>query len=140
MHEHDRLALAFVEKGYFDPVMREPRHGATIRSGWSNGKRKGESQLERLVMSAAAGVRLAPNSQNERIVMHRVRLACLAALFVLSGGAAHAQISDDVVKIGVLTDLSGPAATATGPGSVTAAQMAVEDFGGKVLGEPIDSE
>ncbi len=69
--------------------------------------------------------------------MHRVWLACLAALFVLSGGAAHAQISDDVVKIGVLTDLSGPAATATGPGSVTAAQMAVEDFGGKVLGKPI---
>ncbi len=69
--------------------------------------------------------------------MHRVWLACLAALFVLSGGAAHAQISDDVVKIGVLTDLSGPAATATGPGSVTAAQMAVEDFGGKVLSKPI---
>jgi len=63
--------------------------------------------------------------------MHRVWLACLAVLFVLSGGVAHAQISDDVVKIGVLTDLSGPAATATGPGSVTAAQMAVEDFGGK---------
>jgi hypothetical protein len=58
------------------------------------------------------GIMLGPNSQNERIVMHRVRLACLVALFVLSGGAAHAQISDDVVKIGVLTDLSGPAATA----------------------------
>ena len=42
-----------------------------------------------------------------------------------------------MVKIGVLTDLSGPAATATGPGSVAAAQMAVEDFGGKVLGKPI---
>src|SRR5437868_10952985 len=80
--------------------------------------------------------RLAPNSQNERIVMDRVWLGCLAALFVLSG-VAHAQISDDMVKIGVLTDLSGPAATATGPGSVTAAQMAVEDFGGKVLGKPI---
>jgi branched-chain amino acid transport system substrate-binding protein len=69
--------------------------------------------------------------------MHRVRLACLAALFALCGGTAYAQISDDVVKIGVLTDLSGPAASATGPGSVTAAQMAVEDFGGKVLGKPI---
>jgi branched-chain amino acid transport system substrate-binding protein len=41
------------------------------------------------------------------------------------------------VKIGVLTDLSGPAATATGPGSVAAAQMAAEDFGSKVLGKPI---
>src|SRR5215467_2547600 len=67
--------------------------------------------------------------------MHR--LACLAALYLFSAGAAHAQVSDDVVKIGVLTDLSGPAATATGPGSVTAAQMAAEDFGGKVLGKPI---
>ena len=65
------------------------------------------------------------------------RLATLAALLVFSAGAAQAQVSDDVVKIGVLTDLSGPAATATGPGSVTAAQMAAEDFGGKVLGKPI---
>jgi branched-chain amino acid transport system substrate-binding protein len=56
---------------------------------------------------------------------------------VFSSGIACAQISDDVVKIGVLTDLSGPAATATGPGSVAAAQMAAEDFGGMVLGKPI---
>ena len=51
--------------------------------------------------------------------------------------AASAQISDDVVKIGVLTDMNGPASTPTGQGSVTAAQMAVDDFGGKVLGKPI---
>jgi branched-chain amino acid transport system substrate-binding protein len=69
--------------------------------------------------------------------MQRILLACLATLLVFSSGIARAQISDDVVKIGVLTDLSGPAATATGPGSVAAAQMAVEDFGGKVLGKPI---
>ena len=47
------------------------------------------------------------------------------------------QISDDVVKIGVLTDMNGPASTPTGQGSVTAAQMAVDDFGGTVLGKPI---
>jgi branched-chain amino acid transport system substrate-binding protein len=51
---------------------------------------------------------------------------------------AQAQISDNVVKIGVLTDLSGPASDATGQGSVTAAQMAVEDFGGKAAGVPIE--
>ncbi|MGC2808955.1 MAG: ABC transporter substrate-binding protein [Bradyrhizobium sp.] len=62
--------------------------------------------------------------------------AALAALLLSSTGAS-AQISDDVVKIGVLTDMSGPASTPTGQGSVTAAQMAVEDFGGKVLGKPI---
>src|SRR6201991_4778357 len=55
----------------------------------------------------------------------------------LSAPAALAQVSDDVVKIGVLTDMNGPASTATGQGSVTAAQMAVEDFGGKVLGKPV---
>jgi branched-chain amino acid transport system substrate-binding protein len=70
--------------------------------------------------------------------MQRIWLSCFAALLALFGGVAQAQqISDDVVKIGVLTDLSGPAATATGPGSVAAAQMAVDDFGGKVLGKPI---
>jgi branched-chain amino acid transport system substrate-binding protein len=70
--------------------------------------------------------------------MHRIILPCAAALLVaFSGGLAQAQISDDVVKIGVLTDLSGPAKTPTGDGSVVAAQMAVEDFGGTVLGKPI---
>ncbi len=69
--------------------------------------------------------------------MHRMWLVVLVTLFAFSSGIARAQVSDDVVKIGVLTDLSGPAATATGPGSVAAAQMAVEDFGGTVLGKPI---
>src|ERR1700743_583206 len=59
----------------------------------------------------------------------------LAAAMVSS--PALAQISDDVVKIGVLTDMNGPASTPTGQGSVTAAQMAVDDFGGKVLGKPV---
>jgi len=63
-------------------------------------------------------------------------LGALAALSLWST-CASAQVSDDVVKIGVLTDMSGPASTPTGQGSVTAAQMAVDDFGGKVLGKPI---
>jgi len=58
--------------------------------------------------------------------------------FGIAPGAAIAQISDNVVKIGVLTDMSGPYADLAGPGSVTAAQLAVEDFGGKVLGAPIE--
>src|SRR5579883_897371 len=65
----------------------------------------------------------------------------LTTLLAAPLGAADAvqaqQISDNVVKIGVLTDLSGPAASATGPGSLAAAQMAVDDFGGKVLGKPV---
>ncbi len=69
--------------------------------------------------------------------MQRILLAGLAAFLVCTSGAARAQVSDDVVKIGVLTDMSGPASTPTGPGSVAAAEMAVADFGGNVLGKPI---
>ncbi|MBN9082970.1 MAG: ABC transporter permease [Rhizobiales bacterium 62-17] len=60
--------------------------------------------------------------------------ACVAALMSQS---AQAQVSDDIVKIGVLTDMTGPSASANGPGSAAAAQMAIDDFGGKVLGKPI---
>lgn len=56
---------------------------------------------------------------------------------VMATATAYAQISDDVVKLGVLTDMSGPASEATGRGSLTAAQMAVDDFGGTVIGKPI---
>jgi branched-chain amino acid transport system substrate-binding protein len=57
---------------------------------------------------------------------------------VLAAGVAHAQISDAVVKIGVLNDMSSLYADIGGKGSVLAAQMAVDDFGGKVLGQPIE--
>src|SRR5262249_7470154 len=43
-----------------------------------------------------------------------------------------------VLRIGVLTDMSGPYADPTGKGSVEAARMAVEDFGGKVNDTPIE--
>src|SRR5438445_4011270 len=59
------------------------------------------------------------------------------AAAMLASTVAHAQISDDVVKIGVLTDIAGSASTPTGQGSVTAAQMAIDDFGGTALGKPI---
>jgi branched-chain amino acid transport system substrate-binding protein len=54
-----------------------------------------------------------------------------------SGSAANAQISDNVVKLGVLTDMSSLYADATGKGSVAAVEMAVADYGGKVAGVPI---
>ena len=68
----------------------------------------------------------------------RFRLPVAAVLAAtLLPGAASAQVSDNVVKIGVLTDMNGPASAPTGQGSVTAAQMAIDDFGGTVLGKPI---
>jgi len=70
--------------------------------------------------------------------MKKTAATFLAGLAIaLSGGAAQAQISDDVVKIGVLTDMSSLYSDATGKGSLVATQMAVEDFGGKVKGKPI---
>ncbi len=62
-------------------------------------------------------------------------LALVAALGL--AGTAAAQVSDNVVKVGVLTDMTGAYSDLAGPGSVLAAQMAAEDFGGTVIGKPI---
>ncbi|MEH2512529.1 branched-chain amino acid transport system substrate-binding protein [Nitrobacteraceae bacterium AZCC 1564] len=59
-------------------------------------------------------------------------------IFSNAAGAQTAAISDDVVKIGVLTDMSGQFSHESGEGAVTAVKLAVEDFGGKVLGKPIE--
>ncbi len=59
-----------------------------------------------------------------------------AALVPASVGAQ--EISNDVVKIGILNDQSGVYADFGGQSSVTAAKMAIEDFGGEVLGKPIE--
>lgn len=68
----------------------------------------------------------------------RVALSA-AALAMTSGvaGAAAKGVSDDVVKIGVLTDMSGVYSTLGGKGTQVGVEMAVKDFGGKVLGKPI---
>lgn len=59
------------------------------------------------------------------------------ALFAV-GASASAQVSNDAVNIGVLTDLSGIYSAIEGPGAVVAAEMAVADFGGTVLGKKIN--
>ncbi|RQR31639.1 MULTISPECIES: ABC transporter substrate-binding protein [unclassified Burkholderia] len=62
--------------------------------------------------------------------------ACLAvATAALTTGAAHAA---DSVKIGFITDMSGLYADIDGQGGLEAIRMAVADFGGKVLGKPIE--
>jgi branched-chain amino acid transport system substrate-binding protein len=68
-----------------------------------------------------------------------MRLSTLAALLALAGpAAAQGKVSDEVVRIGVLTDMTGYYSDLAGPGSVLAVKMAVADFGGKVLGKPIE--
>lgn len=72
--------------------------------------------------------------------MNRFRTTLLAAALTAGLGTfAHGQaVSDGVVRIGVVTDMTGALSDLSGRGSVTAVKMAVEDFGGKVLGQPIE--
>jgi len=67
----------------------------------------------------------------------RLLLATTFLMAALAGPAA-AQISDNVVRIGILGDMSGPNADQHGPGDVVAARLAIEDFGPTVRGAPIE--
>ncbi|WP_254427030.1 ABC transporter substrate-binding protein [Herbaspirillum sp. VT-16-41] len=63
----------------------------------------------------------------------------LATGLLLAGaGIVQAQISDDRIKIGFVTDMSGPLADNDGPGSLEAIRMAVADAGGSINGKPIE--
>jgi branched-chain amino acid transport system substrate-binding protein len=64
----------------------------------------------------------------------KMKALAAAAALAFAAGTAHAQISGNVVKIGVLNDQSGTYADLAGPGSVLAAKMAVEDFKAKEKG------
>jgi len=61
-----------------------------------------------------------------------------AASLALAASLAQAQISDGVVKIGVLTDMSSLYADITGSGSTVAARMAIEDFGAANKGMKVE--
>ena len=78
-----------------------------------------------------------PRLFNQEIDMkkhyHRIALAC--ALAALASGAAMAQ---DKVKIGYISDMSSLYADVEGKNGAVAIQMAIDDFGGKVLGMPIE--
>lgn len=69
---------------------------------------------------------------------YNLRTAQVFALFLCFSGLVSAQVPDNVVKIGILTDLSGAYFDWSGKGNVFAAQLAIEDFGGKVLGKKIE--
>lgn len=65
-------------------------------------------------------------------------VAITATVLALLAGPAHAQISDGIVKIGVLNDQSSLYADLAGQGSVVAARMAVEDFGTAAKGLKVE--
>jgi branched-chain amino acid transport system substrate-binding protein len=70
------------------------------------------------------------------------QLIAAAIAATLAGGTGFAQaqgkLSGDAVKIGVLTDMSGVYADYGGQGAIVATKMAVQDFGGKMFGKPIE--
>src|ERR1051325_9140702 len=68
--------------------------------------------------------------------MKKISAALLATVMGLAVSSAMAQ-SKPPLKLGGILDMSGLYADITGPGSETAAKMAVEDFGGEVLGRKI---
>jgi len=63
---------------------------------------------------------------------------CAAAVMATAAAAASAQVSDGVIKIGVMNDMSGLYADVSGPGAVVAAKMAVEDFGAAAKGMKVE--
>jgi branched-chain amino acid transport system substrate-binding protein len=74
-------------------------------------------------------------------VKHRLAMVAFVtglAGFGIAGAKAQQQPAEAPVRIGVLTDMTGLFADISGPGAVTAIKMAVDDFGGKVLGRPIE--
>lgn len=69
--------------------------------------------------------------------LSRLALAALAAA-TLAGPASAASTDDGVIRIGFITDMSGPYADTDGPGGLEAIKMAVADAGGSVLGKKIE--
>jgi branched-chain amino acid transport system substrate-binding protein len=69
--------------------------------------------------------------------MKVIRGAIVIAV-ALASSAAHGQYTDGVIKIGVMSDMSGLYADNGGPGSVTAAKLAVEDFGAAAKGMKVE--
>ena len=75
-----------------------------------------------------------------RQFIYRTAAAAIASALALSPAAAQTsgRLSNDVLRIGVLTDLGGVYADISGKGAVEAVKMAVEDFGGRMFGKPIE--
>jgi branched-chain amino acid transport system substrate-binding protein len=69
-------------------------------------------------------------------MFHAVR--AMAAGLLLLGAANGARAEDGVLRVGIVTDMSGQYADGNGPGSVIAAQMAAEEIGGTVAGRRIE--
>ncbi len=72
--------------------------------------------------------------------LNKLTTACAVALTALFGASvpAHAQISGDTIKIGIITDMAGVYGDIDGMGGVEAVRMAVADMGGAIAGKKIE--
>ena len=68
----------------------------------------------------------------------KIKQTIIAAAVAAMAGTANAQVSDGVIKIGVMNDMSSLYADIAGPGSVIAARMAIEDFGAAKKGMKVE--
>jgi branched-chain amino acid transport system substrate-binding protein len=106
--------------------------------GHALGYRRGFGLAGKIDCGQDGGAKPSKEHFREKQPMRPLAAALAAGLvFAVTGGTANAQISDDVVKIGVLTDMSSLYADATGKGSLAGVEMAVADYGGKVNGKPV---
>jgi branched-chain amino acid transport system substrate-binding protein len=71
-------------------------------------------------------------------MMFQAKKLAAAVALAMSAGAAQAQVSGNVIKIGVMSDMSSLYADIGGPGSVVAARMAVQDFGAEKKGMKVE--
>jgi len=70
--------------------------------------------------------------------LKRTLIAAAVAATLTTAGTASAQVSDGVIKIGVMSDMSSLYSDIGGPGSVAAARMAIEDFGAVKKGMKVE--
>src|SRR5690606_27558080 len=115
---------------------RAPRPAAQHRA-W---RRRRRDDLRARPLSAGAGGPVAPpgrlagrpvpssGKECEFTMQRKLVRTLVVALGLAAAGIAQAQVSDDVVRLGVMNDMAGPYSDVTGVGSVIAAEMAGEDF------------
>jgi branched-chain amino acid transport system substrate-binding protein len=120
-----------------EPVCGAPSLARNSSSGFMPESVKPDNRDDRLIGGTMKNI-------YRRTVMKQLAMGAfyaglgIASLGVGSASAQQKAADTSPVRIGVLTDMSGLFADISGPGAVVAVKMAVDDFGGKVLGRPIE--
>ena len=108
-------------------------HHRSVRQFRSASQPRETARISWSVNAVPLSARLSKRKRNMRRLFSLVIPVCL-----LMSGAAHGQVPNGVIKIGILNDMSGLYADISGPGAVVAARMAVEDFGAAQKGLKVE--